>query len=103
MTKVSLIAKLTAIEGREAELEAALRDVIAAAAEESALEIYSVHRSKDEPSVYYFFELYTDAAALEVHGKGDRMRAAMAAVRGLLIERPEVTLMTPVTAKGLDL
>lgn len=103
MSKISLIAKLTAVEGKADELEAALRDVIDAAAEEDGLEVYSAHRADDEPGSYYFFEVYRDREARDVHGKGDRMRAAMGGFAGLLAGRPELTEMTPLAAKGLDL
>jgi quinol monooxygenase YgiN len=102
MSKISVIAKLTAAEGKSDELGAALADLIAAADEEPGLETYSVHAADDEPGVYYFFELYTDADAKAVHGKGERMRAAMGALGGCLAGRPEVIVMTPVAAKGLD-
>jgi len=102
MSKISVIAKLTAADGKADDLEAALRGVVAAASEEEGLEIYSAHAAVDEPGVYYFFELYTDQAAVDVHGKGDGMRAAMAAFGGLLAGRPEVTRTMPVVAKGLD-
>ena len=76
--------------------------MIEAAEEEPGLEIYSVHVDKGEdPNVFYFFELYADQAAVEVHGKGDGMKAAMGALGGLLGGRPEVTRMTPVVAKGM--
>lgn len=103
MSKISLIAKLTAADGKADDLETALRGVIDAAAEEDGLEVYSAHAVADEPGVYYFFELYRDQAAIDVHGKGERMRAAMGAVGGLLAGRPELTMMSPVAAKGLDL
>jgi len=102
MSKISLIAKLTAAEGKTDEVEAVLRGVIAAAEEEEGLEVYSAHAAADEPGVYYFFELYRDQGALDVHGKGDGMRAAMGAFAGLLAGRPEITMMAPVAAKGLD-
>lgn len=103
MPKISLIARLTAAEGKVADLEVALRDVIEAADEEDGLEVYSAHAVAEEPGVYYFFELYRDDEAMAVHGKGDRMRAAMGAFGGLLAGRPEITMMTPVVAKGLDI
>lgn len=103
MSKISLIAKLTAADGKTDELETALRGVIDAAAEEDGLEVYSAHSASDEPGVYYFFELYRDQTAKDVHGKGERMRAAMGAFGGLLAGRPEVTLMSPIAAKGLDI
>ncbi|HEY5662869.1 MAG TPA: putative quinol monooxygenase [Ilumatobacter sp.] len=102
-SKISLIAKLTAAEGKSAELEEALRGVIAAADEEHGLEVYSAHAALDTPGVYYFFELYRDAEAKAAHGKGERMRAAMGAFAGLLGGRPELIPMTPLAAKGLDL
>ena len=102
MSKISLIAKLTAADGKADELEVALRGVVEAAAEEEGLEVYSAHAAADEPGVYYFFELYRDQAAMDVHGKGDAMRTAMGAFGGLLAGRPEITMMSPVAAKGLD-
>ena len=103
MSKISLIAKLTAQDGKAAEFEEALHAMIVASEEETGLEIYSVHRVDDQPGVYYFFELYTDADAVAVHGKGDGMKAAMGAVGGLLAAPPEIIRATPVVAKGLDL
>lgn len=103
MSKISLIAKLTAVEGKEAELEQALAAVVAAADEEDGLEVYSAHAASDEPGVYYFFELYADDAAKAEHGKGDGMRAAMGGFAGLLGGRPEIITMTPIAAKGLDI
>lgn len=103
MSKISLIAKLTAAEGKADEMETALNAMITASEEEAGLEIYSVHRDNADSSVFYFFELYADQAALDVHGKGDGMKAAMGAIGGYLAGRPEVTMLTPVAAKGLSL
>ncbi|MEY2960014.1 MAG: hypothetical protein RLZZ01_2582 [Actinomycetota bacterium] len=103
MSKISLIAKLTAADGKAADLEAALHGVIAAAEEEDGLEVYSAHRADDQPGVYYFFEVYRDQDAKDVHGKGEAMRTAMGAFGGLLAGRPELIMMTPVAAKGLDI
>ncbi|MEM7324624.1 MAG: putative quinol monooxygenase [Actinomycetota bacterium] len=103
MAKISLLAKLTAADGKVDELNAALATLASAGDEESGLEIYSFHRSNDDENVIYAFELYTDQAALDVHGKGETMRAAMGAMGSLLAARPEVTLMSPVAAKGMDI
>lgn len=102
MSKISLIAKLTAVDGKQADLEAAIRRVIDAADEEEGLEIYSAHAVDDEPGAFYFFEVYRDDEAKAAHGKGAGMRDAMGAFAGLLAGRPEIILMTPVAAKGLD-
>ena len=103
MSKLSIIATLTAAEGKADELNAALGALIQAAEEESGLEIYSVHRDPNDENAFYFFELYTDAAAFEVHGKGEKMKAAMGSMGGLLGGRPDVKMLTPGAAKGLAL
>lgn len=103
MSKISVIAKLTAADGKADELRKALTGVVDAAAEEEGLEVYSAHEAADEPDVFYFFEVYRDQAALDTHGTGEGMRAAMGAFGGLLAGRPEITMMSPVVAKGLDI
>lgn len=102
MSKKSIVAKLTAAEGKSEELETALAALVVAAEEEPGLEIYSAHKDPDEEGAYYFFELYTDAEALSVHGKGEKMQAAMGLVGKALGGRPEVHVLNPVVAKGMS-
>ena len=99
--KISLIAKLPCADGQNEGFEAALADMIEASNEEAGLEIYSAHRGEDNN--YWFFELYTDEEAKNVHGKGDGMKAAMRAIGAFMAGAPEVHVMTPVVAKGMDL
>ena len=102
MSKISIIAKMTAAEGKSDELEARFAELIAAAEEEAGLEVYSVHKDTKNEGTYYFFELYQDGDALGVHGKGERMKPAMKALGAdLLAGRPEIIMMAPVAAKGL--
>ena len=102
MSKVALIAKLTVAEGKTEEFTAALTELIAAADSEPGLEVYAANAAADDPNTYYFYEIYSDEAALGVHGKEEPMRGAMGALGGLLGGRPEVTRLSPVVAKGLD-
>ena len=101
MSKISIIAKLTAAEGKVNELVAGLEAVIEAADEEPGLEVYSLHQDPENPDTLYFFEIYTNDDAFGAHGKGERMAAAMGALRGLLAGRPDVTVLRPLAAKGL--
>ena len=103
MPKRSIIAKLTCDADKADDLEAALATMVQASDEEGGLEIYSVHKDSNQPGVYWFFELYTDEASLGVHGKGDGMKAAMGAVGALLNTAPEVHVLDPTVAKGLDI
>lgn len=102
MAKLSLTATLTCQDGKIDEFDAALATLIEASEEEPGLEIYSAHRVPDT-NEYVFFELYTDEDAFAVHGKGPEMRAAMKALGALLAGAPEITMLTPVVAKGMAL
>jgi len=102
MSKISLLAKLTINEGANADFEAALVALTEAAAEEAGLEIYAAHKDTSSDTTYWFYELYTDDAALGVHGKGDGMKAAMNALGSFLAGAPEITMLSPVVAKGLS-
>lgn len=102
MSKISLIAKLKAADDKVDDIKTALAGAIAAADEEPGLTVYSASQDQNDETVFYFFELYESAEAFEVHGKGDGMKAAMKAIGACLAGRPEVTLMNPVVAKGLD-
>ena len=101
MSKISIIAKLACADGQNEGFEAALADLIAASNDEAGLEIYSAHRGDDNN--YWFFEMYTDQTALDVHGKGDTMKATMRAMGPFMAGAPEVHRMTPVVAKGIDI
>ena len=49
----------------------------------------------------YFYELYTDQDALTAHGTSDRFKEIGAGLRDLAGGRPELTILTPVSGKGL--
>lgn len=102
MEKITLVAKLTVAEGKVDEAKAALADLIAAADEEPGLEVYACSQDQNDEQIFWFFEVYSNGDALAVHGKGDAMKPAMGALGGVLAGRPEITLMNPIVAKGLD-
>jgi len=103
MSKVSLVARITAQEGKADEMIEALKNLMGATDEEPGLEIYAAHQDTNNPEVFWFYELYTDNDALGVHGQGERMKAAMGAMGGLLAGAPEINLVTPVAAKGIEI
>jgi quinol monooxygenase YgiN len=102
MPKIALIAKLTAAEGKADELRATLASLIDAATEEAGLEVYAAHSDGSDPDVVWFYELYAGDEALDVHGRGERMKPAMKALGSLMAGRPEVHKLSPIVAKGLD-
>ena len=102
-SKKSIIAKLTCDPANAEALEEALAGAITASDEEGGLEIYSVHKDPNDAGVELEEPVHAGVDALGVHGKGDGMRAAMKAVGAHLSAPPEVSVLNPVVAKGLEL
>jgi len=99
MTKVSVVATITAKAGRGDEIIAAFDGARDAVASETGTLQYVLHRNQANPDVFYVTELYADQAALDAHMAG----AAMAALAGLgdAIESADLQFATPVcVAKG---
>lgn len=94
---ITVVAKLKAQEGKEAELEAALTEMVeAVSANEPDVPTYSLHVADDDPTLYLFYEQYDSADAQQAHGQTDHMKALGAALGGLLDGRPEIGRYTQV-------
>jgi quinol monooxygenase YgiN len=100
MPKVALLARVKAKEGRGEELIAAFRPVLEQAEREPGTLMYAVHRSTDDPELFWVCEFYADGEAFAAHGGSEAMAAA-APVLGELIAESELTIGEPVSAKGL--
>jgi quinol monooxygenase YgiN len=101
MSKVAMIAKLTAADGKREELISAFEKYFPALDQEPGTEAYVLNEDAADPNVVWFFELYTDDAALGVHGTSDAMKEMGGQLGGLLAGRPELTMLRPRLAKGL--
>ena len=101
MSKVSVMAKLVAQEGKGDELVAAFDEMFAQVDKEQGTEVYVLNRSATDPNVFWFYELYTDQDSLKAHGSSDAMKQAMGSF-GPLVASNELVFGVPVRAKGLD-
>lgn len=101
MSKVALVAKLTAAEGKRDELVEALSGVFGAVDAEEKTEVYALHVDAGDPNLVWFYELYTDHEGLGTHSQGDAVKA-LGGLGELMGGRPEITLLNPVKAKGLS-
>ncbi len=101
MPQVSVIAKLTAKQGKRDELVGHLGKLVAVVEEDPGALIYSVHLSRDEPDVVWFFELYTNQAALDAHAGSEALKSAGGGMADLLGGRPELFTCEPAVSKGL--
>ena len=100
MSDIAMIAKLTSAEGKLDELVAVMSTMVEAVKAEPGTLVYAMHVSAEQSAIY-FYERYTDKAALDAHGTSDAMKAVGPKLKGLTAGRPEITMLTPVAAKGL--
>jgi quinol monooxygenase YgiN len=100
--KLVVLARISVRPDAVAEAEAVLRGLVDATADEDGTALYVLHREGDTAS-FWFYELYVDAAALDVHGKGPALAEAFGTLGALLAEPPEMHLLSPIHAKNLDL
>jgi autoinducer 2-degrading protein len=100
MAQVSVLAKVTAREGKDDELVAAFEPLIDQVRNEPGTLLYVMNRAKDDPNVFWFSELYADEDAFAAHGSSDAMAKAMPAL-GPLIAESELIVGEPVLAKDL--
>lgn len=91
---ITQIAKLQSREGKEAEMKAALEKMVAAvSANEPGVAKYDLYTDPNDATVFYFFEVYDDEAAMEAHGPTEHMKQLGADLKGVAGARPEITRM----------
>ena len=104
MAKKALLAKLTTQDGKRDQLLAAIADqAMANAAGEPGTEIYAAHKDENDPNVVWFYELYSDEAALAAHGSSEGLKEFGKSIRDLMAGRPELIHLEPASAKGISL
>jgi quinol monooxygenase YgiN len=101
MSKVAVIAKITALPDKRDEVVAILSGMVKKVEDEPGTLVYSLNTDKGDPDVIWFYELYTDDAALGTHGGSDAMKEMGQQLRGLAAGRPELFVLDLVAAKGL--
>ena len=101
MPKLAVIAKITALPGMRDEVVDVLRDVVAATADEPGTLVYAMNVDKADENVVWFYELYTDDAALGAHAGSEAMKAAGGKLRDKAAGRPEIMLCELVGGTGL--
>ena len=100
MSKVSIVARVTVREGLVNEYLAAFEPLLAQAEQEPGTLLYAVHRSRDDPLVFWTTEVYADEAAFAAHGASE-VHAAATPIFGELIAASDFVVGETVMAKGL--
>lgn len=103
MAKTSMIVKMTAQPGARDQVLAALQRAKPAAEAEEGTEAYTFHLDKGDPDALWVIELYTDDAALGVHGGSEAVATLFGEVGPLLAEPPLLVMGEYVDGFGLPL
>jgi (4S)-4-hydroxy-5-phosphonooxypentane-2,3-dione isomerase len=99
MPQVALLSRFRAKEGKAEELIGAFRSVFDQVEKERGTLLYVLHRSKDDPGLFWVCELYADDDAFAAH-RGSEAMAEATPVLAALIAEAEVVIGEPLSAKG---
>jgi quinol monooxygenase YgiN len=100
VSHVAIVARVTVREGKADEYIAAFLPLLEQAEKEPGTLLYAVHRSADDPHVFWTTEVYADDDAFAAHRASD-VHAAAAPVFAELIAAADVMVGETVMAKGL--
>ncbi|MHB1786725.1 MAG: putative quinol monooxygenase [Acidimicrobiales bacterium] len=103
MPKVAVVAKIQAKPGKRDEAAAVLASMVEVARDEEGTLLYVMNLDNNEDDVIWFFELYADDEALGAHAGSGAMKATGKALAGLVAGPPELHLMRPHVAAGVEL
>ena len=100
MSHVAICARVTVKEGKADEYVAAFTSLLEQARKEAGTLLYAVHRSTDDPQVFWTTEVYADEEAFAAHSASE-VHAAASPVFTELIAAFDVIIGETLMAKGL--
>jgi quinol monooxygenase YgiN len=101
MSKPSVIAKLTARDGKRDEMIEAFRGFLADVENEAGTEVYTILTDDADDNAVWVFEVYTDKAGLDSHSNGEAMKKFIEAAGATFGGAPELHMVTPQVSKGI--
>ena len=102
MAQVAIVARVTVKQGKAEQYIAAFAPLLEQAQKESGTLLYAIHRSKDDPHVFWTTEIYADDAAFAARAHGaSEVHAAAAPIFTELIAGSHVIIGETLMAKGL--
>ena len=101
MSHVAIVARVSVKAGKAGEYVAAFAPLLEQAEKEPGTLLYAVHRSKDDPHVFWTTEVYADDTAFAAH-RASEVHAAASSVFTELIAASDVIIGETLMAKGFD-
>lgn len=93
-----IVAKMTALEGREAEMEKMLTDMVARVSDEPGTLVYTLHKDQNNPRVFLFYEKYKDMEAVSLHSSTPYIKEMFRDLKPLLDGKPEITMYNEIAS-----
>ena len=97
MAEVRVIARSAARNGKENQLRALLRAMLAPTRAESGCKLYELYES-DSPGRFYFYEIWESQAALDQHAASAHFKHLQQSVGELVQEPFEVNIVQTIQA-----
>jgi quinol monooxygenase YgiN len=101
MSKIAVIAKITAQSGKRADVVAGMAAMMDHVESEAGTLKYILTEDQSDADVLWMYEEYTDQAALDSHGSSDAMKALGGSIGPFLAGRPELFFTNTIRGKGL--
>ena len=95
-----VVAKIKAVGGQEAEMKAALLDIIPKVKEEPGTLVYTLHQDQNDPMVFLFYEKYKDMDALVAHSATAHFKALFKTIKPMLDGNPEIVMYNELAGIG---
>ena len=93
-----VVAKIFAKSGEEEKLENALKDFVPKVKQEEGTLVYTVHRSKNDPTIFLIYEKYTDMDAFVHHSQTPHFKELGGLLANLLSKAPEIEIYDEVAS-----
>ncbi|MEX0848353.1 MAG: putative quinol monooxygenase [Ilumatobacteraceae bacterium] len=98
--RITVIAKISAAEGKRADLAAGLQPALDAAEGEPGTLSYILLEDAVEANTLWMYETYENQAALDAHMGSDAFKALGSAIGPFLAGRPELHFVKVIGGKG---
>lgn len=95
---IVVIATFKAIAGQEKELEEALISMVPKVQEEEGTMMYTIHKTKADPGLFLFYEMYKDKAALELHSSTPYFKAFAGQIGPYLDGNPDIKVFKDIAS-----
>lgn len=97
MANINLCARLKVRAGSEETVKAAAVAIVGPSRAEEGCVSYDVHQAIDDPTVFCWYETWTDQAALDAHFEFEYFKEFFAVAGSHAEEPPVITVVTKLT------